>query len=167
MAISPVFQHASPWRTLPLLVFDRQCFVNAAVNHGMAVNLESPDLLSKHKAGTFPTQGWEIEAEATISRSTDKLRQALWSSFIAVLVVTLIAIVITYSAGLLAPSLPIAVGKLTGAIGGFLAGWATLFALGTPTETYDGRTLPELVHPKVFTALFIPGLFFAFIGQLW
>lgn len=166
MTTSTQFLHVPPWRALRLFVCDRQGFVSAAVNHGMAVNLESPSQLAHYQAGTYPT-GWEIEAKANASRATDELCQALWSSFIAVLVVTLLAIAIAYSAGLLAPSLPIAMGKLTNAIGGFLAGWATLFALGTPTETYDGRTLPELIHPKIFTALFIPGLFFAFIGQLW
>lgn len=167
MTTLPVFQHASPWHSIRLLVFNRQLLINTAVSHGMAVNLESKDILASYEAKKYPPPGWEIEAIANASHAIDKLSKALWSTFVAVLVVALLAIIIAYSAGILAPNLPIAVGKVTSAAGGFLAGWATLFALGTPVRSWKGKALPELIHPKIFTALFIPGLLLAFIGQLW
>ena len=58
-------------------------------------------------------------------------------------------------------------GKVLGAAGGFLAAWATLFALGGFWRSWDGEALHELVHPKLFALLFLPGVFLAAIGQLW
>jgi hypothetical protein len=167
MTTLPVFQHASPWRSIRLLLCNRQLLINDAVSHTMAVNLESEDILKSYKAETYPSLGWEIDVTANASHAINKLSKALWSSFFRVLFVALIAIVIAFLFGLLAPNLPIAWSKVVSAIGGFLAGWATLFALGTPIETYSGKTLPELMHPRIFTALFIPGLLLSFLGQIW
>jgi hypothetical protein len=133
----------------------------------MAVSLESKDHRDAYCAGAYPSTGWEVEAEAAASRSTDELYRAVWSSFIAVLLVALLSIALVSLAGLIATNLPIAIGKVTSAIGGFLAGWATLFALGTPARTWKAKSLPELVHPRIFSLLFLAGLFFAFLGQLW
>lgn len=132
----------------------------------MAVNLEAPDLLALWRSGTFPQAGWEVEAEEAALRATSELCRAIGSSLLIVSLAALLALVVVASAGLIALNLPFVIGKVVSALGGFLAGWATLFALGTPVRTWKGRSLTELVHPKVFTALFIPGFFFAFIGQL-
>jgi hypothetical protein len=133
----------------------------------MAVNLEPKDMLASYVADTYPTPGWEIEEIDKASHAIAKLSKALWSSFVGVLFVALIAIVIAFLSGLLAANLPIAWSKVVSALGGFLAGWGALFALGTPIETNKGKTLPELMHPKIFTALFIPGLLLSFLGQIW
>ncbi len=167
MSNSHIFQQASPWRSIRLLIFNKQLLINDTVSHTMAVNLESKEALKSFNAGTYLTPSWEIEAIAHASQAINKLSKSLWSSFFKILFVALIAIVITFLFGLIAPNLPIAWSKVVSALGGFLAGWATLFALGTPIETYSGKTLPELMHPKIFTALFIPGLLLSFLGQIW
>ena len=149
------------------LAFNRRRFVRVAVEHNLAVELESPDFRDAYVAGTYPLKAREVVLEELLSRSTDQLCRSILSSFVAVLVVSLLALLAASLSGVVAPSLPLAVGKVASSFGGFLAGWATLFALGTPLRTIKEKTLPELVHPKVFSLLFVLGLFFAFLGQIW
>jgi hypothetical protein len=166
MTTSTDFFHVPAWRAVRLFVCDRQGFVSAAVNHGMAVNLESPSQLAHYQAGTYPV-GWEIEARANASHKTDELCQAIQSSLITALVVTFIAIILAFTLSLIAINLPIAWGKVVNAIGVFFAGWATLFALGTPVRSWKGKSLPESIHPKIFIGIFVPGLLLSSLGQLW
>ena len=161
------FRHADPWRALATLARSRSDYVALAMSHGMAVNLEKPDLRKLHTEGAFPRPGWEGEAREDATRAMHSLLSALLNSFLALTVVAIAAIVVLLLRGAIAPDLPVSWPKVLGTAGAFLAGWATLFELGGLSETWSGRSLNEMVHPKIFTALFVPGAFLAFLGQLW
>jgi hypothetical protein len=160
------FHKVSPWRGLQLFIFNRNGFIRAAISHGMAVNLESPGQLAHYQAGTYP-KAWEEDAQASLAIANAELSKAIRTSFMTTLAIALIGITIAFLLGLLATSLPMAWGKIINATGVLLAAWATLFALGTPVRSWKGKTLPELIHPKIFIAIFIPGLLLSFLGQLW
>ena len=133
----------------------------------MAIDLEAPDLAAKHRAGKFPLPNWEQSAQANALQGLKELRSALRSSFGAAAGTSLVAVAILLLTGNISPHLPIAWAKVLSAVGGFLAAWATLFALGGIWRSWEGIALHELVHPKLFCLLFIPGTFVAMVGQLW
>lgn len=166
-AIVPPYIHATPWRSLVVLLLSRRAFIRRAVSHSMAVNLEAPDLRARHHDGTYPSPGWAASARQQASDATAELCRAVWWSFAILVLVSLAASGVLFLVGKLEPDLPISASKALGAVGAFLGGWATLFALGTPVRTWKGKSLPELVHPKIFISLFVPGLLFALLGQLW
>ena len=82
-------------------------------------------------------------------------------------VVTALALAALWTVGRLSFDLPIAWPKLLSGVGAFLIGWSALYELGEFWKSWDGVALHELVRPKVFMLLFLPGMLFAIIGQLW
>jgi len=133
----------------------------------MARNLTAADLAASYKAGTFPPPGWEQVARADARQGMEEIRTALWRAFATVTFTTFLAVALLWVAGNVSSNLPVAWGKVLSVAGGFLAAWATLFALGGFWRSWDGEALHELVHPKLFALLFLPGTFLAAIGQLW
>lgn len=120
-----------------------------------------------YQAGIYPTPGWEVLAEQQASMSTTELYRAIWLSFAIAMLALLATSVALLLYSRFSLESPLSVGKVLGAIGTFLGSWATLFELGTPVRTWKGKSLPELIHPKIFISLFVPGLLFIFLGQLW
>lgn len=45
----------------------------------MAINLESPDLRKKYKEGTYPNEGWEVDAETSAIKGANQVNRGLWS----------------------------------------------------------------------------------------
>jgi hypothetical protein len=162
-----MFERQNTALALLAFFFRRSRYVAMAVDHGMAINLEAPDLLAGFHRGTFPQQGWEAEATSRARESAAEVQQALLGTLIMSVSATVLAFLVLFLAGKIAPDLPFALPKFLGAAGGFLAGWATLFELAGVPRTWSGEALHEKLHPLLFCALFLPGLLLALLGQLW
>lgn len=161
------FKRAPLWPALIALFFREEKYLNLAISHGIAVNLEAAHQAAAYKVGTFPPSGWEQNARVVARQGREELLSAFCSSFAALAATTFLAIASLWIAGNISPNLPVAWAKVLSAAGGFLAAWATLFALGGIWRSWDGVALHELVHPKLFKLLFVPGTFLAIVGQLW
>jgi hypothetical protein len=161
------FERAPLWPALIALFFNEEKYLDLAMSHGMAVDLEAADLAAKYKAGTFPKPGWEEDARVLARQGREELLSAFRSSLVVLVAITFLAIASLSIAGNISPDLPVAWAKVFSAVGGFLTAWATLFALGSIWRSWDGVALHELVHPKLFKLLFLPGVFLAIVGQLW
>lgn len=149
------------------LLFNEEKYLAMALSHGMAMNLEAPDLAELHRAGTFPKAGWEQEATQYARQGMEEIRSALASSFATLAGITVASVLALSIAGSISPYLPVSWAKVLSASGAFFAAWATLFALGGIWRSWDGVALHELVHPKLFKLLFFPGTLLAMLGQLW
>jgi len=158
---------ASPWRSAIALVFQICTYVDTGLAHELAVNLKAKDLAAAHERGEFPKQGWQTEARERICEQATHLRSGLLGSFLVTLAFLATGLALAVVAGKVSPEFPIAIAKLLGVIGGGLAAWATLFALGGYAETYGGEALHEVVHPVLFKCIFLPGVAMAVVGQLW
>ena len=161
------FKRAPLWTALVALFVNEDKYLDLAFSHWMAMNLKAPDLAASYRAGSFPGPGREQEARADSRQGMRELRTALLRAFAAVALASCLAVFVLWVAGNISPSLPTAWGKVLSAAGGFLAAWATLFELGGIWRSWEGEALHELVHPKLFALLFLPGTFLALMGQLW
>ncbi|MES2160478.1 MAG: hypothetical protein V4476_04935 [Pseudomonadota bacterium] len=82
-------------------------------------------------------------------------------------IVGLLALGFAVIMGAVGVSLPLHYGHFLGFVGAFLAAWATFFELGGPRlASYDGETLCELIHPKIFRTIFLPGALLSLTGVL-
>ena len=166
-AASPPYKRAPHWASVGVFFFNKQKYLDLAVSHGMAINLEAPDLAKKFHDGTFPPPGWEKRDRADASNGRSDLLRALRHSLYAMSIVTALALTVLWVAGKVNFDFPIAWPKVFGGTGTFLIGWSALFELGEYWKSWDGIALHELVRPKLFMVLFLPGVLLATIGQLW
>ncbi|WP_281649027.1 hypothetical protein [Parendozoicomonas sp. Alg238-R29] len=137
-----------------------------AVNHAMALNLESADLRRSYEAGTFPREGWEIEYLENAKQATKNVDRALWVSFLYILICAIIGLTLATYSGKLHYTKPLDHSLLFIFSGTFLSAWATLMELGENMRTWSGECLHELLHPAIFKALFIPGTLFILAGTI-
>lgn len=158
------FKRANLYKAVFLFLFARKNYIALAINHGMAINLEAPDLIKKYKEGTFPINGWEVDAEKSAKKGANQISRGLWGAFGFILLAAFIALGVGYFSGSINPSLSINYNLLSTFIGTFLASWATLMELGGGFATFSGKALHELIHPVMFKLLFIPGVCLLFIG---
>lgn len=164
---SGTFSRAPLLSALKAFFVDEREYLRLALSHVMAVNLEAPDLMKKHQAGEYPIPGWEAEVEGYARQGLLELRAALRRSFMQLLLVVLLAAAVVWAAGGISISMPVSWPKLLSLVGGFLAAWATLFALGRMWRSRGGEALHEILQPQLFKVLFIAGTFMATVGQLW
>ncbi len=158
------FKKTNAYKGVFLFLFLRRKYISLAINHGMAVNLQSPDLLKQYQEGKFPKEGWGIEAEKSAIQAANQISRGLWSSFSFILLITSIALCAGYVNGTVHPSFSFNYSLLASFIGTYLASWATLMELGGGFATYSGEALHELIHPAMFKLLFIPGVCFILLG---
>jgi len=161
------YKRLSPWAAVRALLLSHDRYIALAVEHEMAVNLEAPDLLARFRQGAFPEPGWETEARRSAESGREEILKALRNSFVSLLVLSLCAVGLFLVNGKVSPFLPVAWSKVLSVVGGFLAAWATLFELGGLSQTWSSQAAHELVHPRLFALLFLPGTFLALLGQLW
>lgn len=161
------YSRAPLWLATFALLFDRKRYLELALRHFLAINLEAPDLAAKHRAGLFPPAGWEVSATADARKGMEQIRSALFSAFAKLAGITAATVVLLWFGGQISSELPWAWSKVFSLAGGFLAGWATVFELGGIWRSWEGEALHELAHPKIFIVLFLPGCFLAAVGQLW
>jgi hypothetical protein len=161
------YSRAPLGKALFALLFKYRRYIDMAVRHDMAVNLETSDLRERFLAGTFPSPDWERDAYARASKRAGDLKRAMASSAKATLTFAMLGILIAVIGGSIHPRLDPDWGKVLSLTGGLLAGWATLFELGGYAETWKQQSLHELLRPVIFRAAFLPGLLFAVAGQVW
>ena len=158
------FQLANKYKSVFLFLFSREQYISDAVEHGMAINLEAPDLRRNYEEGNFPKPGWEAEAREHALLAAHQLSKGLWGSFWFIAAVSLIACVIAYINGTIDPKLAIDPSKGISFAGTFLASWGTLMELGGGFQTWKRKALHELIHPVIFKILFIPGVCLLLLG---
>ena len=74
------------------------------------------------------------------------------------LIVALLAILLGAWTGSIDPTLNFNPSRVLVFSSSFLIAWAALFELGGPgLSSWDGQTLSEIVHPRIFQTLFLPG----------
>lgn len=167
MDTRPSFKRVSPFLGAVTFLFNRRKYIDLAVHHGMAINLEAPDLLRCYQVGTFPKAGWESEAAEAARANAKRIDRAIWSSFGVTLACAIAAALAAAYFGKLSPELPFSWSKALSLVGGFLAAWATLMELGGLVQTFSGNALHELIHPMLFRMLFVSGTLVVLVGQLW
>ena len=158
------FQRAKVPLAALYFIFARKRFLQLAVWHGMAINLEAPDLRAHFEKGDYPKKGWEIAELQDAAADAKRIQKSLVSSFLLIALGAAFAVAI----GLLGGSLEIerslnAVNVLAFA-GTFLVAWATLMELGGALQTWSGESLPEQIHPFLFKVIFVPGVALLFIS---
>jgi len=161
------FERVSPYRALLPFLFAHDRYLQLAVLHNMAINLESRDMREAFQKGDYPKDGWEEKLLEGAKVAAAGVRRGIWLSFLMVAAASVVAIAIAYCFDRVSPDLELSWPKLFGFSGGFLAAWATLMELGGLMETYSGEALHELVHPAFFKVLFVPGTLAAMVGLLW
>ncbi|WP_430229982.1 hypothetical protein [Nitrosomonas communis] len=161
------FERVSPYRALIPFLFAHERYLELAIRHNMAINLESRDILKAFQEGTYLKDGWEEELLERAKEAAAGVRRGIWSSFLMMAIALVVAIAIGYHFGKVSPELPLSWPKVFGLLGGFLTAWATLMELGGLMKTYSGETLHELIHPAFFRVLFIPGTLAVMVGLLW
>ena len=161
------FKAAEVWPAVVAFLLDEARYLDIAYSHSMAGNLAAPDLAKKFREGTFPPPGFEETARADAREGRIELLRALRGSLIAVAAVTVLALGIVWLAGKFEFELPLSWPKVFGAVGTFLVAWSALFELGEFWSSWDGEALHELVRPKLFMLIFLPGVLLAIVGQLW
>lgn len=164
---SSPFAKANTLKALLLFVTAEEKYLDLAVAHGMAVNLQAPDLRRAFDQGQFPKVGWENEARESAHKFAAELRRGIASAFIATFLVVGVGVAIAWMLGKVGAHMNADPGKILSASGGFLAAWATLWELGGYAKTYSGEALHEVLHPLFFRIAFLPGVALATAGQLW
>lgn len=165
--ITSAFARASSSTAFLCLLFRHEAYLDMAVSHGMAINLEANDLRKAFDEGRFPSTGWEIVARSDADAHAKELRGGMWSALTTTLAFAVAGLMLATVLGKIHPALPLDWGKMLSVAGGLLAAWATLFELGGYAETFSGEALHEKLRPMFFRSAFLPGLIFATAGQLW
>lgn len=165
--VSSSFPRASSSKAFLCLLFSHDTYLDMAVSHCMAINLEANDLRLAFDEGSFPEAGWETAARLSAGAHAKELRAGMWSALMTTVAFAVTGLMLAAVLGKVHPALPLDWGKVLSVVGGLLAAWATLFELGGYTETYSGEALHEKLRPVFFRAAFLPGLIFATSGQLW
>ena len=158
--------YANPWFAGLFLFTAFNRYLDLAVAHSLAVNLEANDFATKFARGECPKPGWEAEVRTIAATRGRQAREALWKSLAITALFIGLGVAAAAVAGRVHPSLAWDVAKVLSAVGAGLAGWATLFQLGGFIRTWSGRGLHEVVRPILFQAIFLPGLALATVGQL-
>ncbi len=130
-----------------------------AVSDGMAANLEAPDQKKlEQERGEEILRSWEVGYQNGYAEMTNKISQALWSSFWTMVVVSAVSLLAAFYLQKLSFSLPFNPSKFVAYVGSALVGWAALMELGGNLPVWDGGSFPQEVHTVIFKAIFIPGV---------
>jgi hypothetical protein len=150
------YKPANLWFGVFLFLFSKRRFLEMAADHAAWVNLKAPDLRAAYLNGSFdPCSEYGLKLERD---RFSKLRAQFWNSLIQMLVISALALGFGAGAGVVGISLRLHFGHSLGFAGAFLIAWAALFELGGPRlASWDGETICELLHPRIFQCFFLPG----------
>lgn len=151
------YKPANLWVGVLMFLSSKNRFLDMASAHLAWANLKAPDLRAAYLNGTFdPCSDEMLKLEAD---RFAELRAQFWNSFLQMLGASALALAFGASVGVVGFSLPLHLGHLFGFSGAFLIAWAALFELGGPRlASWDGETACELLHPKIFQCIFLPGI---------
>tara|TARA_R110001583_G_scaffold193014_1_gene360374 strand:+ start:418 stop:915 length:498 start_codon:yes stop_codon:yes gene_type:complete len=159
-------KHANINLAILLFIFRRQKYLEMAVKHVIDSNLAEPDQKKRYDEGTIDIKELKRTFRKQSIRAANDLQKGLCSSFLYILTLTILSVFVAYTKGVIDPSLTINYSKLITYIGVYLASWATLMELGGSFRSWDGGALHELIHPRMFKILFIPGVGLMLYGVL-
>ena len=150
------YKPTKPFKGMWLFLASKRRYVNAAIEHGYWLDLQAPDLRKRYLEGKYDPDSQNYRTLE--SNRYDSLRQQFWASLMQVSIVALIALGVGASVGTIDISLSLNPSRTSAFIGTLLIAWAALFELGGPgLASWDGQTLSETVHPRIFQVLFVPG----------
>lgn len=141
-----------------LFFISKQRYVNAAIEHSAWLEMQAEDLRRKFLEGRYSP---DLESTKTVElKRFESLRGQFGRSFGQVTIAAILALLISIGLKSVDTDFPFHSGKVIASVGTFLVAWAALFELGGPSlASWDGETLSETVHPRIFQILFIPGTF--------
>ena len=154
------YTRQSPYFGAIMFFLSKKKFIEMAVLHGMARNLESPDQLkAAQERGEELLHHWEETYRTDYTKMTVAIDAALWSAFWTIVGVVVLALVIAAIFERIGLSLPIDYGKSTTFLGSTLVAWATLMELAGDFPVWNGKAFPQLAHTVIFKSIFVPGVF--------
>jgi hypothetical protein len=148
------------------LLAGRERYLNVAVEHGLAVDLEKKQFKDAFTAGTYPSSVQLGSTRAYCSLGIEQVIKDLGHALLWTVGALAIGLIVAALCGSISFTLPPSPSKIFSCIGGVLAAWSTLYELGGSMVTYSGRSLHEMLHKFIFKLLFIPGVVLSFIGAL-
>ena len=161
------YARQNPYLGACLFFLSKKKFIEMAVLHGMAINLEAEDQRQRvEDRGTELLKQWEEHYRSDYVKMTDEINVALWSAFWAILVVIAISTGVAGYFQRVSPSLPIDTVRFLTYVGSALVAWATLMELGGDFPVWDGKAFPQLAHTVIFKTIFLPGVLLVLTGIL-
>lgn len=129
-------------------------YLDMAVSHGMAINLEAGDLRRAYDEGRFPGAGWAVDARLSADAHAKELKRGMRSALLTTLGFAAAGFVLAAIFGRVDPALPPDWGKIFSVFGGLLVSVVTKFD-GLIVKHRDGPRLCLWVcrrsgrhHPK-------------------
>jgi hypothetical protein len=161
------YRRQSPYLGAIMFLWSKRTFIEMAVQHGMACNLESEDQLKRaNERGQELLKHWEEQYRSGYTKMTIAIDTALWWALSIILVVVVLSLGIAWLLGRVSLSLPLDHIKATTFVGSTLIAWATLMELGGDFPVWDGKAFPQLAHAVVFKSIFVPGVLLVLTGML-
>jgi hypothetical protein len=156
--MSETFRKANLFLGLLAFMVWKEKYLEMAVNHNMAINLEASDLKKQFEAGKFPPPNWNKEYLSNAQMQYKVLSKSIYGSFfIAVLVFTLVFL--AFIMGLIGSNIELSNLKtITFIVGVFIAFWGALVPLNPVEESYCKTTLPENLHSFIVKILLVFGV---------
>ena len=134
-------------------------FLDMAVAHGMACNLEADDQRKRaDDGGSDVLKRWEETYRSDYTKMTTEINAALWSAFWTIVVVVVIAIGVAANLDRIGLLLPLDPVRAVTFIGSALVAWATLMELAGDFPVWDGKAFPQLAHTVIFKVIFLSGI---------
>ena len=157
--MSHPYARQSPHLGACVFFLSKKKFIEMAVLHGMALNLEQEDQRKRaEEGGSRLLKQWEEHYRSDYAKMTDAINTALWSAFWTIVVVIAISTGVAAYLDRVSPSLPPDIARSMTFVGSALVAWATLMELGGDFPVWDGKAFPQLAHTVIFTAIFVPGV---------
>jgi hypothetical protein len=161
------YTRQSPYFGAIMFLCSKRRFIEMAVQHGMACNLESEDQLKRaNERGQDLLKQLEERYRTDYTKMTIEIDAALWWALRIILAVVVLSLVIAGLLGRVSLSLPLDYVKVTTFVGSTLVAWATLMELGGDFPVWDGKAFPQMAHTVVFKSIFVPGVLLVLTGVL-
>jgi len=153
------YRRQNPYLGAIFFLVARKRYLDMAVSDGMASNLEAPDQKKlAQERGAEILQSWEAKYRTDYTEMTNKISQALWSSFWTMVIASAVSLLAAFYLQKIDFSFPFSPSKFATFTGSALVSWAALMELGGNFPVWDGGSFPQKVHTVIFKAIFIPGV---------
>ena len=153
------YARQNPYLGACVFFVSKRKFIDMAVAHGMACNLEADDQRKRaDEGGAAVLTRWEETYRSDYSKMTTEINGALWSAFWTIVVVAAFSIGVAANLNRLALSLPLDPVRAVTFIGSALVAWATLMELAGDFPVWDGKAFPQLAHTVIFKVIFLSGI---------
>ena len=153
------YARQNPYLGACVFFVSKSKFIDMAVAHGMACNLEADDQRKRaDEGGSAVLKKWEETYRSDYSEMTTEINAALWSAFWTIVVVVAFSIGVAAELNRLALSLPLDPVRAVTFIGSALVAWATLMELAGDFPVWDGKAFPQLAHTVIFKVIFLSGI---------